>query len=127
MDQTAVTENKPKYMTGIDAAVSIISGKWKTLILYQLEDGTLRYSQILNGMRYGITQRMLTKELRELEETGLISRTVYPEVPPRVEYSLTAKGRSLMPILDQLCTWGCRNMADQLEHNCDAECEEQTE
>lgn len=114
-------------MTGIDAAVSIISGKWKTLILYQLEDGTLRYSQILNGMRYGITQRMLTKELRELEETGLISRTVYPEVPPRVEYSLTAKGRSLMPILDQLCVWGCRNMADQLEHNCDAECEEQAE
>ncbi len=123
MDGSAAVETKPKYMTGIDAAVSIISGKWKALILYQLEGGTLRYSQILTGMRYGITQRMLTKELRELEDSGLLSRTVYPEIPPRVEYSLTEKGRSLMPILDQLCTWGCQNMADQLEHNCEAECE----
>lgn len=78
-------------------------------------------------MEYGITQRMLTKELREMEESGLISRTVYPEVPPKVEYTITAKGRSLMPILDQLCAWGCQNMADQLEHNCEAECEGTTE
>ena len=127
MDSSAAGEKKPKYMTGIDAAVSIISGKWKALILYQLEGGTLRYSQILNGMEYGITQRMLTKELREMEESGLISRTVYPEVPPKVEYTITAKGRSLMPILDQLCAWGCQNMADQLEHNCEAGCEGTTE
>ena len=127
MDGSAGQKNKPKYMTGIDAAVSIISGKWKALILYQLEDGALRYSQILNGMEYGITQRMLTKELREMEESGLISRTVYPETPPKVEYAITEKGRSLMPILDQLCHWGCQHMADQLEYNCAEECENTAE
>lgn len=124
MDQIAASEHKPKYMTGIDAAVSIISGKWKALILYQLEGGTLRYGQILNGMRYSITQRMLTRELRELEENGLISRTVYPEIPPKVDYSITAKGKSLMPILDQLCAWGCEHMADELGHNCERAGEE---
>ena len=127
MAESAGRKDKPKYMTGIDAAVSIISGKWKALILYQLEDGALRYSQILNGMEYGITQRMLTKELREMEESGLISRTVYPETPPKVEYAITEKGRSLMPILDQLCHWGCQHMADQLEYNCAEECENTAE
>ncbi|HJK22662.1 MAG TPA: helix-turn-helix domain-containing protein, partial [Methanocorpusculum sp.] len=62
-----------------------------------------------------------------MEESGLISRTVYPETTPKVEYALTEKGRSLMPILDQLCYWGCQPMAEQLEYNCAEECENTAE
>ena len=123
---TEIPENtkKPKYLSGIDAALDVIGGKWRALILYELVDGTRRYSQILKGMeRYKITQRMLTKELRELEANNFITRTVYPEVPPRVEYTLTEKGMSIMPILDQLCLWGCRYMPGELDHVCD-ECGE---
>lgn len=76
MDESAEKEKKPRYMSGIDAALDIISGKWKALILYRLQNGTLRYSQIQSGMQYVITQRMLTRELREMEENGLISRTL---------------------------------------------------
>ena len=108
-----------KYAWGINAAIAVIGGKWKPLILYQLSDGTLRFSQILKGIQPKITQRMLTKELREMEADGLINRKVYPVVPPKVEYSLTEKGLSLMPILDQLCLWGCEHMRDEIEFLCD--------
>lgn len=114
---------KPKYLSGIDAALDVVGGKWKALILYQLEGGTLRYTQILRGLeQFRLTQRMLTKELRELEASGLILRTVFPEVPSRVEYSLTEKGASIMPVLDELCLWGCRHMPEDLNHVCE-ECE----
>lgn len=110
-------------MSGIDAALDVIGGKWKALILYSLVDGKMRYSEILRSRQdretAKITPRMLTKELRELEKSGIILRTVYPEVPPRVEYSLTEKGESIMPILDQLCIWGCEHMADEIEKLCE--------
>jgi DNA-binding HxlR family transcriptional regulator len=108
-----------KYAWGIDAAIAVIGGKWKPLVLYELRDGTLRFSQILKGIQPKITQRMLTKELRELEKDGLITRKVYPEVPPKVEYSLTETGQSLMPILDQLCHWGYEHMYDEIEFKCE--------
>lgn len=108
-----------KYAWGIDAAIAVIGGKWKPLILYELRDGTLRFSQILKGIQPKITQRMLTKELRELESDGLITRKVYPEVPPKVEYSLTERGLSLMPILDDLCHWGYEHMDDEIEFKCE--------
>ena len=71
-----------KYARRIDAAIAVTGGKWKPLILYELRDGTLRFSQILRSIQPKITQRMLTKELRELEKDGLITRKVYTEVPP---------------------------------------------
>jgi len=111
-------ENTPKeykYSWGIEATLDVIGGKWKPLVMYQLKDGTLRFSQILSRVQPKITQRMLTKELRELEKDGLVIREVYPQVPPKVEYSLTEKGQSLMPILDQLCEWGYEHMGGDIE------------
>ncbi len=108
-----------KYAWGIDAAIDVIGGKWKPLVLYALNEKTLRFNEILKVIQPKITQRMLTKELRELESDGLVTRKVYPVVPPKVEYSLTETGKSLMPILDQLCLWGCEHMRDDIEFLCD--------
>lgn len=93
-------------MLPFNAALGLISGKWKMNILYALSRlGKLRYGQIKNLLE-SITPHVLATKLKELEEEGLIKRTVYPEVPPKVEYSITAKGESLLPILKQLCDWG---------------------
>lgn len=110
---------KYKYAWPIEATLDVIGGKWKPLILYHLMDGTLRFSQLMDRMQPRITQRMLTKELRELEASGLLDRKVYPQVPPKVEYSLTEKGRSLIPILDHLCEWGSEHLADDIEFTCE--------
>ncbi|MCX6648379.1 MAG: helix-turn-helix domain-containing protein [Candidatus Bathyarchaeota archaeon] len=108
-----------KYDWPIDAVVDVIGGKWKPLIMYVLSDDTLRFSELLEKVKPRITQRMLTKQLRQLEEDGMVTRKVYAQVPPRVEYSLTKEGRSLMPILDQLCLWGCEHMRDKIKYLCD--------
>jgi DNA-binding HxlR family transcriptional regulator len=112
---------KYKYSWPIEATLDVIGGKWKPLVIYQLKDGTLRFSQIMVKVQPRITQRMLTKELRELEQDGLVTRKVYPQVPPKVEYSLTEKAESLIPILDQLCDWGSENMGDEIEFRCNEE------
>ncbi len=88
----------------IQAFVDLISGKWKILILYQLFQGTKRYGE-LKRLVPKATERMLTLHLRELEASGIVQRTVYPEVPPRVEYSLTALGLSLEPVLLTVLAW----------------------
>jgi DNA-binding HxlR family transcriptional regulator len=89
----------------VEATLDLIDGKWKGVILYHLLEDTIRFNEL--GRRLSrITQRMLTRQLRELEAAGLIHREVYPEVPPRVEYSLTKLGRSLEPILRALWSWG---------------------
>ncbi|TAJ43973.1 winged helix-turn-helix transcriptional regulator [Methanofollis fontis] len=113
------TPQKYKYSWGIEATLDVIGGKWKPLVIYQLKDGTLRFSQIMARVQPRITQRMLTKELRELEKDGLVNRKVYAQVPPKVEYSLTEKGYSLIPILDQLCDWGYEHMGDDIEFQCE--------
>lgn len=82
-------------------------------------DETMRFSQLLEKLQPRITQRMLTKQLRQLEEDGLVTRKVYAQVPPKVEYSLTETGKSLMPILDQLCEWGYEHMGDRIEFKCE--------
>jgi DNA-binding HxlR family transcriptional regulator len=82
----------------------LLSGRWRALILYYLSQGPMRFNQ-LRRANQGISQQMLTQELRALEAAGVISRTVYAEVPPRVEYRLTTAGRRLMPIIDQLADW----------------------
>lgn len=110
---------KFKYSWPIEATLDVIGGKWKPLVIYQLKEGTLRFSQIVEKVEPHITPRMLTKELRELERDGLVTRKVYPQVPPKVEYSLTEKGASLIPILDDLCDWGSEHMGDEIEFKCE--------
>ena len=107
-----------KYNWGMEATLDIIGGKWKPLIMYMLSDETLRFSDLQRKVEPKISPRMLTKQLRQLEADALVNRKVYAQVPPKVEYSLTEKGRSLMPILDELCVWGCMNMRDQVRYPC---------
>ena len=83
----------------------MIGGKWKVLILYHLVEQTQRFNE-LRRLLPEITQRMLTLQLRELEEDGLIHREVYPVVPPKVEYSLTDFGRTLLPVIGSMHQWG---------------------
>jgi len=89
----------------IEVAFEVIGGKWKPLILWFLgEHETLRFFQ-LQHLIPDITHRILTKQLRELEQYGLVERKVYPEVPIRVEYTITDKGKEVIPILDMMCNW----------------------
>ncbi|WP_420223366.1 winged helix-turn-helix transcriptional regulator [Pigmentiphaga litoralis] len=94
----------------VEATLDLIDGKWKGVILYHLCDGTLRFNQLRKALA-GITQRMLTKQLRELEACGLIERKVYAQVPPKVEYTLSAEGESLRPVITALATWGKARIA----------------
>jgi DNA-binding HxlR family transcriptional regulator len=89
----------------VEATLDLIGGKWKGVVLYHLADGMLRFNELRRRLT-GVTQRMLTKQLRELEEVGLIVRTVYAEVPPRVEYRLSPRGESLKPVIRVLEMWG---------------------
>lgn len=88
-----------------EVALEIVGGKWKLVILEHLVDGVRRFGELRRAMP-AITARMLTRQLRELEADGLVLRTVYTQVPPKVEYSLTDVGRSLEPLLAQLRAWG---------------------
>lgn len=92
------------YKCGIDVTLAVIGGKWKTSILWHLAIETMRFSQLQRQFS-ATTRKMLTQQLRELERDGLVHREVYPQVPPKVEYSLTEKGHSVMPILNQMCEW----------------------
>jgi DNA-binding HxlR family transcriptional regulator len=88
----------------IDGAMILLSGRWRALILYYLNEGPMRFNE-LRRANHGLSQQMLTHDLRALEAAGVISREVHAEVPPRVEYSLTDAGRRLMPIIDDLADW----------------------
>lgn len=93
----------------VDDGMETISGKWKmTILLYTIQNKTIRFSDYLKAIP-GITQRMLTKNLRELEDDDLISRKSYPTIPPRVEYSITDHGMELAEVIDQLHHWGIRH------------------
>ena len=89
----------------VSATLELIGGKYKALILWHLSEGTLRYSELRSRIS-GATAKMLTQQLRELEANALIHREVFPVIPPKVEYSLTETGRSLMPILVAMRDWG---------------------
>ncbi len=89
----------------VEATLELIGGKYKALILWHLADGKLRFSQLRKAVS-GATAKMLTQQLRELEADALVHREVYPVIPPKVEYSLTETGRSLMPILVAMRDWG---------------------
>ncbi len=93
------------YRCGVEVTLATIGGKWKGLILWHLRLKTLRFSQLQRRL-LTVTQKMMTQQLRELEADGLVYRQVYAEVPPRVEYSLTERGSTVVPILEMMCDWG---------------------
>lgn len=96
---------KKKYNISVEATLEVIGGKWKCVILCHLTHGKKRTSE-LKRLMPNITQKMLTQQLRELEEDGVINRIIYQQIPPKVEYELSEYGRSLEGILNSLCNWG---------------------
>ena len=89
----------------VEATLDAIGGRWKVLILHELFKGTRRFGELHRHLR-GITQKMLTQQLREMERDGLVHREIYMQVPPKVEYSLTPMGKTLQPVLDAMHIWG---------------------
>lgn len=101
----------------VSATLELIGGKYKALILWHLSEGTLRYSELRKRISKA-TAKMLTQQLREMEDNDLIHREVYPVVPPKVEYSLTALGRSLLPVLVTMRDWGANYLKSKDLESC---------
>lgn len=103
-----------------EMTLRVIGGRWKVLLLYHLFQGVQRFSELRRSVP-GITPKMLTQQLREMERDGIVSRTVYPQVPPKVEYRLTPRGESLKPVVNAMCRWGgnqeCGSCPEK-EENC---------
>lgn len=100
--------------TGVEGIFRKLEGRWKMVILFHLFDrGTLRFSELEKAIP-GVTQKMLIQQLRQLEQDGIVARTVYPQVPPKVEYGLTDWGQALCPSLDSLLEWGALEPASPL-------------
>lgn len=107
--------DKQPELCRVDDALGILVGKWKPIILlHLLHSGTSRFNELKRNMP-GITQKMLTQQLRDLEEEDIIMRRVYPQVPPKVEYSITEYGRSLEPILEAMHDWGTKHILHKSE------------
>ena len=106
------TPTLPGFTCGLDATLRVIAGKWKPLILYFVaQSGPTRYGDLRRAVR-DVSDKMLIQQLKELEADGLVKRTDYKEIPPRVDYSLTPLGLSLAAALVPLCSWGTENMAE---------------
>ncbi|MFC5067875.1 winged helix-turn-helix transcriptional regulator [Flaviflagellibacter deserti] len=95
----------------VEATLDLIGGRWKGVVLYNLIDGPVRFNELRRQIP-GATQRVLTRQLRELEAVGMISRTVTPSIPPRVDYELTELGRSLSPVIAALRDWGAEYLEE---------------
>ena len=106
---TRCLSNVPTYHCPVEATLDVIGGKWKVLILFWLRDQVCRFGELRRKIP-DISERMLTQQIRELEDHGIVQRKVYPIVPPKVEYSLTAYGRTLRPITDMMCAWGKKHL-----------------
>jgi DNA-binding HxlR family transcriptional regulator len=91
----------------VSVTADLIGGKWKTIVLFYLLEGTLRFNELRREIP-GVTQRMLTLQLRELEQDGLVERIVHPVIPPHVDYRLTPLGRTLEPVIREMASWGRR-------------------
>lgn len=89
----------------VDLTLSVIGGRWKGLVFWNLRNGVLRFGEI-KKMLVGINDKMLTQVLRELEASGVVNRKVYEVIPPKVEYSLTKEGKKLLPVMQQMQLWG---------------------
>ena len=98
-------ETKTLPVCPVETTLTLISDKWKVLILRDLLSGTKRFGELKKSIG-GVSQKVLTTQLRQMEDSGLLNRTVYPEVPPRVAYTLTELGYSLKPVLDAMGSWG---------------------
>ncbi|SNT19854.1 transcriptional regulator, HxlR family [Actinomadura meyerae] len=110
------TAQRPgSYICGIDAAMDVIGGKWKVLILWALNERPHRFGELRRELP-GVTEKVLAAQLRELEQDGIVHREAYDEVPPRVEYSLTALGVSLNEALAPLGAWGRENVIGHITH-----------
>ena len=104
-----MSKEKPTPACPVQRVIEMIGGKWKLVILFHLLDGTKRFNE-LRRLMPEVTQRMLTRQLRELEEHEIVKRKVYPQIPPKVEYSVTELGKSLKSILDVIHDWGAENI-----------------
>ncbi|MDP4097978.1 helix-turn-helix transcriptional regulator [Paenibacillus sp. P96] len=102
------------YNIPVEATLEVMGGKWKAVILCHLDKGDKRTSE-LKRLMPAITQKMLTQQLRELEEVGLVKRQIFEQVPPKVVYSLTDYGWSLKPVLDAMCAWGEKHIQQEAE------------
>ena len=100
-----MSNEKPLPACPVETTLSLISDKWTVVIIRDLLSGTKRFNELMRSVT-GITQKVLTSHLRNMEANGLLVRKVYPEIPPKVEYTLTETGYSLKPILDAMYTWG---------------------
>ncbi len=107
--ERSATATAPAFRCPVEATLDVIGGKWKVVILFWLRDATLRFGELRRKIP-GVSERMLAQGLRELEADGIVRREVYPEVPPRVEYSLTPYGQTLRPIAALMCAWGKKHM-----------------
>ncbi len=105
MDKETINSNCENRQCPVETTLNIISGKWKGIILYRLLGGKMRFNE-LKRLMANVTHRSLTLQLRELEQAGVVNRTVYAEVPPRVEYGLTELGLSMEPIIKAMYDWG---------------------
>ena len=105
MELTESTAKQELPACPVETTLTLISDKWKVLILRDLMNGTLRFGELKKSIGH-VTQKVLTAQLRQMEASGLLTRKVYAEVPPRVEYTLTELGYSLKPVMDALWNWG---------------------
>lgn len=108
------TKDRQRASCAVERTLEVIGGRWKVLILRELFQGIKRFGQLHRALN-GITQKMLTQQLRELESDGIIHREVYLQVPPKVEYSLTSLGESLKPILEAMHEWGVRHLERDIQ------------
>ncbi len=106
----AEAENHSRLTCEVETTLRVIGGRWKVLIIRELMDSVKRFGELQRALG-GITQKMLTQQLREMEEDGIIHRKVYPQIPPKVEYSLTPLGESLQPILYAMHEWGLKHVS----------------
>ena len=110
IQETGVTQKSSNLDScPVTFCMSVIGGKWKPIILFLISKGVNRFGIMQRGIA-GISKQMLTKQLRELEGDGILKRVIYPEIPPRVEYFITDKGKSLFPVIESMSAWGTKHL-----------------
>ena len=109
-------ENKEIHSTscGVAFCISMIGGKWKPIILFRISKGVNRFNKLINEIE-GINRQMLSKQLKEMERAGILERTMFPEIPPRVEYKLTPLGKSFLPVIQAMNRWGIKHQEGEVK------------